>query len=447
MHTREQIEALVRGAVNGEITDDQLGAWLMAAYLRPLNQQETQWLTEAMANSGDQLNLGTMPAPVLDKHSTGGVGDKTTLIVAPILAACGVFIAKMSGRGLGITGGTTDKLSSIPGYRLDLTPDELVSQTRRIGLGVIGQTARLAPADGVLYRLRDATCTVESMPLIVSSILSKKLAGGAPTVLIDVKCGSGAFMSDLATATELAQWLTEVGGRVGLDVRAEVTDMSQPLGMCVGNALEVAEAATVLRGEARGRLVELCTHLAALGLELAVQRMNASQTMAWEERVRTNLGPTVEDQLGPQHARTLAQAALFSGAALRKAREWVGAQGGDERALDADSPCLPRAEVVLTEIHRGEGGWVERWDARTVGETVVGLGGGRRRKDDAINLAVGVESCLEVGMRVEPGQPLFRVHASSEGDAKRAAAQLRTGLRIVPNPVAAPPLLLGLARA
>lgn len=446
VHSRAEIAALVAGAVSGEITDDQLGAWLMAAYLRPLTKPETEWLTEAMAASGDRLDLGSIPTPVLDKHSTGGVGDKTTLIVCPILAACGVSIAKMSGRGLGITGGTTDKLGSIPGYRLDLSPEELVAQVRRVGLGVIGQTARLAPADGVLYRIRDATCTVDSVPLIVSSILSKKRAGGAPAALIDVKCGSGAFMSDLAAATELAEWLADVGRGVGLDVHAEVTDMSEPLGSCVGNALEVREAASVLRGERRGRLLDLCIHLAVAGLELATRVMDEPHVKDWARRVQANLGMAVMGRPDAKDAREMVQTALASGAALRKAKEWVEAQGGDARALDPNSPCLPRAETVWTETHRGEAGWVERWDARTVGEAVVGLGGGRKHKSDTIRLEVGVESCIEVGSWLEPGDPLFHVHAASESDAKRAAQQLLTGIRIASSPIEPRPWLLSSGR-
>ncbi|MCG9894215.1 MAG: thymidine phosphorylase, partial [Fimbriimonadaceae bacterium] len=258
VHSAGEIQAVIRGATDGSWTDDQLAAWLMAAFLNGLNPAETAELTKAMAESGERLDLTGLPQPWVDKHSTGGVGDKTTLVLLPLLASCGLTMVKMSGRGLGKTGGTIDKLESIPGFRTDLSPAEMIAQARMVGCALTGQTPKLAPADGRLYALRGATATVESIPLIVASILSKKMAGGAEVVVLDVKCGRGAFMTELPRARELKAELENVGREAGLKVRALVTDMDQPLGRAAGNALEVKEAIRVLKGEESGRFTELC---------------------------------------------------------------------------------------------------------------------------------------------------------------------------------------------
>ncbi|MBS1709031.1 MAG: thymidine phosphorylase [Armatimonadetes bacterium] len=379
-----ELRAVAEAAAHGTWTDDQLAAWLMAAYLRPLTLDETADLTLAMAASGKRLDLTGLPKPWLDKHSTGGVGDKTTLVLLPLLASFGLTMVKMSGRGLGITGGTIDKLESVPGFRIDLTPAEMVAQASRIGLALTGQTPRLAPADGKLYALRDVTATVGSIPLITSSILSKKIAGGAETVVIDVKCGSGAFMRDLSSAKELAHWLTEVGRRAGLRVATHVTDMDQPLGRCAGNALEVREALAVLAGREQGRFTELCVHLAV-------------STLA---------------EVGRPASEAEVRQALVGGTALAKAKEWFAAQGADISVFESENWCI--APHVHEVSWPGEPGWVKRVDAGQVGHAVVHLGGGREKKTDTIDPSVGVETLVAVGDKVEPGQTLFRVHTAGQ---------------------------------
>lgn len=291
-HTKPELEWLAKAAACGEVPDYQLSAWLMAAYLHPLDSEETAWLTLSMAGTGERLDLTGLPKPWVDKHSTGGVGDKTTIVLLPLLAACGLTMVKMSGRGLGITGGTVDKLLSVPGFRMDLTPEELKAQAKRIGLAITGLTPNLAPADKVLYALRDATATVDSIPLIVSSILSKKIAGGAETVVLDVKAGSGAFMKTVPEARKLASALSDTAAIAGLKTRLAITDMSQPLGRTVGNSLEVEEAGAVLTGNEPSRFAELCLDLAALtlvavGVEPGMDRARAKALHALAGGIRT----------------------------------------------------------------------------------------------------------------------------------------------------------------
>ncbi len=403
-HTREELNWLAKAAASGEAADYQLSAWLMAAYLHPLDAEETAWLTLAMADSGERLDLTGLPKPWVDKHSTGGVGDKTSIVLLPLLAACGLTVVKMSGRGLGITGGTVDKLSSVPGFRMDLSPEELKAQAKRIGLAITGQTPNLAPADKVLYALRDATATVGSVPLIVSSIMSKKIAGGAETLVLDVKSGSGAFMKTHDEAKVLAIALQNTAKRAGLNVRLAITDMSQPLGRTVGNALEVAEAAAVLTGNEVSRFQELCVDLCSLTLFAA---------------------GTVPDL---ESGRTKGLDALASGAALAKAEAWFEAQGADPSVIVRPDK-LPSAPI-RKRISAEQAGWIEKVDAESVGRAVVALGGGRERKDDVIDPAVGIEVHVEVGSRVESGEPLLTIHASSEGAAAQAEATVRAGLGI-----------------
>jgi pyrimidine-nucleoside phosphorylase len=378
-HTEAEVRALATAAGKGEIPDYQLAAWLMAAYLNPLDADETAWLTLGMADSGERLDLSSLPKPRVDKHSTGGVGDKTTLVLLPLLAACGLTVVKMSGRGLGITGGTLDKLSSIPGFRLDLSPAELVSQAGRIGLALTGQSPTLVPADKVLYALRDATETVASVPLIVSSILSKKISGGAEIIVIDVKCGSGAFMQTLDEAQALASALRETGKRCGLRLYTEITDMSQPLGAAVGNALEVGEALRVLRNQAETgpekRFEILC-------LELAKRTLAAAGVNA--------------DPLS----------ILRDGKALEKAEAWFRAQG----ATIIDPPL---EQMVETPLLAPATGFVSGVNAGALGEAVLDLGGGRRRKDDVVDLQVGAIVLKLVGDAVEAGEPILRLHSRS----------------------------------
>lgn len=393
-HTAEELAFIAQGASTESIPDYQLAAWLMASFLNPLNFQETAWLTRAMAESGERIDLTGLPTPWLDKHSTGGVGDKTTLVFLPIMAACGLTVVKMSGRGLGITGGTVDKMGAIPGFRLDLSPEEMKAQAKSIGLAITGQTPRLAPADGRLYALRDVTATVPSIPLIVSSILSKKVAGGADHVVFDVKCGAGAFMKTPAAAQVLASQLEQVGGELGLKVRARITDMDEPLGRCAGNALEVKEAMSVLRGEEQGRFRELCIGLAASALELT----------------------------GIADAERKVIDSLDSGAALEKARQWIEAQGGDSRVCESDD--WGEAPLIQTLEWSGESGWVSDLDAEAIGHAVIDLGGGRKKKSDEINPAVGIECLAKVGDQLEPGQPIYRIHAANQADAEQAKKRL-----------------------
>jgi pyrimidine-nucleoside phosphorylase len=417
-HTREEIQFLVGGACDGTIADYQLSAWLMAACIHPLGREETAWLTQAMADSGERLDLSGLPKPWVDKHSTGGVGDKTSLVLLPLLASCGLTVVKMSGRGLGITGGTVDKLSSVPGFRMDLTPEEALAQAARIGVAITGQTPKLAPADKILYALRDATATVESLPLIVSSILSKKLAGGAEIVVLDVKCGSGAFMKTLEDARALASSLRDTAAACGLKVRTAVTDMSCPLGRAVGNALEVREALAVLAGDPpSARFRELCVELA--GLTLAASGM-------------------VDDETA---GRAHAEGALASGAAMAKAREWFEAQGA---AADATvhPERLPVAPVRLSYGAPSEA-FVAGIDAGQVGEAVVALGGGRLRKENEIDPSVGVEFHCEIGDRLSAGQSAFAVHAASGESAAAAVEAVAAAFTWSAVPVAARPVALG----
>jgi pyrimidine-nucleoside phosphorylase len=395
-HTEPELRFLANGAAHGTIPDYQLASWLMAAYLNPLDDGETAWLTTAMAESGERIDLTGLPKPWVDKHSTGGVGDKTTIVLLPILAACGLTVVKMSGHGLGTTGGTLDKLSAAPGFRTNLTPGEMKAQASRIGIAVTGQSPNLAPADKAIYALRDVTGTVESIPLLVSSILSKKIAGGADTIVLDVKSGSGGFMRSESGARDLAAALARTAKTCGLHCRLALTDMSQPLG-AVGNAVEVDEARAILRNESRGpsadRLVELCIELAALAL-LAAEKVESRES-----------------------GRKCAVDALKSGAALQKAKAWFAAQRSD---LDADLPAAP----IRTTVKAEEAGWVSAIDAESVGVSVIAMGGGRRKKDDAIDLTVGVELHVCVGSKVRPGDRLFTLHAASDFQAEAATARI-----------------------
>lgn len=417
IHTYEELSFLAQGAATGLIPDYQLSAWLMAAYLNPLDEQETAWLTKAMAESGERIDLEGLPKPWVDKHSTGGVGDKTTLVLLPILAACGLTVVKMSGRGLGITGGTIDKLGSIPGFRLDLRPEEMKSQAARIGLALTGQSPNLAPADKALYALRDVTATVGSIPLIVSSILSKKIAGGADTIVLDVKCGSGAFMETLPEAEKLAQALVRTGALLGLSVKASISDMAQPLGSMVGNALEVREAFEVLSGNAPDkRFLNLCLHYSGETLDACGK------------------AGSIED------GKAQAEDAIGSGEALAKFKEWVSAQGGDGFW---DTNSLPKAKVIEPIRVGGPGGYVQSIDARAIGQAVIDLGGGRKKKDDQLDLSVGIELMVRVGQQVQTGTDLAQVHAGSREALIEVGPAISKAFTFSESPVHEPPLILG----
>ena len=393
-HTAAEIESLVLGYGRGEVPDYQVAAWLMAACLRGLSRRETADLTAAIVRSGEVVDWSGRLSCVVDKHSSGGVGDKTSLVVGPLVAAAGAPVAKMSGRGLGFTGGTLDKLEAIPGLRVRRSLAELREQVERVGLAIVAQSPELAPADGKLYALRDATATVDYLPLIASSIMSKKIAGGANGVVLDVKTGRGAFMPTVAEARELAEWMIDLGRAAGRCVRAVISSMEAPLGLAVGNALEVKEAVATLRGEGPSDLLEL-------SLALGSQMLLLAGKVADEER-----------------ARRLLLNALGSGAALAKLKEMVAAQGGEALALD-DTRLLPHSTVVHT-VPAPRGGYVAGVDPRAVAEAVIRLGGGRARKEDAIDHAVGVVLRAKPGDLLAVGDPLFEVHAADEAAAAEA---------------------------
>jgi pyrimidine-nucleoside phosphorylase len=414
--TTTEIAWFIGGFLDGAVTDYQAAAWLMAVYLRGMTREETANLTRAMAASGRTLDLGALAERSVDKHSSGGVGDKISLVAGPIASAAGVVVPKMSGRGLGITGGTLDKLESIPGLSVDLTEDQILRQAREIGFVIAGQTADLAPADGRLYALRDVTATVASLPLIVSSIMSKKLAGGAPSIVLDVKAGSGAFMPTTEAASELARALVEVGTECGRRVVAYVTRMDEPLGRAVGNALEVREAIEVLKGHGPADVRELAVTLAG---EMAALAGRAAPG---------------------DRARRLVEDALESGAALERLREMIAAQGGDSRVVD-DPDGLPTAPIVEM-VTSTQAGFVHQLDAGTVGRAVIALGAGRERKGEPIDHSVGVVFHRKVGDRVEVGEPLFDLHLANAAQVAPARDALRGAYAVGSTPVAPDALIL-----
>ncbi|MCS7006639.1 MAG: thymidine phosphorylase, partial [Thermoleophilia bacterium] len=386
-----EIADLILGFARGEIPDYQVAAWCMAVYFRGLTGRETYALTEAMIHSGETLDLGSaLGRRIVDKHSTGGVGDTTSLVVGPIVAACGVPFGKMSGRGLGHTGGTLDKLESIPGYRIELSIPELLAQVREVGLAIVGQTADLVPADKKLYALRDVTATVDIVPLIASSIMSKKLAAGAEAIVLDVKVGDGAFMKTVEDARILAEQMIDLGRRAGRDVVCLLTDMEQPLGKAVGNALEVREAVETLSGSGPPDLRELALEASARLLALS------------------DLG------IDRDEGRRRAEEALARGAALARYERWIRAQGGDP-----DPEALPRAPVVR-DVLAPRDGIVVRLSALRIGRAALELGGGRTTKEDTIDHAVGIVCRRKRGEVVRAGEALAEVHARDEASAARA---------------------------
>jgi pyrimidine-nucleoside phosphorylase len=390
-----EIAELILGYARGEIPDYQLAAFCMAVYFRGLNAAETFALTDAMIRSGTTVELGrALGRRVVDKHSTGGVGDKTSIAVGPIVAACGVPVGKMSGRGLGHTGGTLDKLESIPGFDVNLTTDAFVAQVREIGLAIVGQTEDLVPADKQLYGLRDVTATVDIVPLIASSIMSKKLAGGADAIVLDVKVGDGAFMKTLEDARILAESMLELGRRAGREVVCLLTDMDQPLGAAVGNALEIREARDTIRGAGPPDFTELVLDACA--------RMLALSDLDVDER----------------EGRRRAEAVVEDGTALERYDRWIRAQGGDP-----DPAALPAAPVVR-EVRAPRGGTVTALGAIRVGAAALHLGAGRRSKGDAIDHAVGVVCRAKRGAEVAEGDVLAEVHARDEASAGEAAAEV-----------------------
>lgn len=414
--TEQEIRFLIKGVVDGTIPDYQTAAWAMAVCFTGMTARETASLTMAMAESGDLVDLSGIRGVKVDKHSTGGVGDKTTLILAPLVAACGVPVAKMSGRGLGHTGGTIDKLESIPGFRTELSRDDFFAQVNGIGAAVIGQSGNIAPADKKLYALRDVTGTVDSIPLIASSVMSKKIAAGADAILLDVKFGSGAFMKTAEDAIELAKAMVSIGTEVGRNTVAAITDMDQPLGRNIGNALEVREAIDVLRGEGPSDLRELCL---ALGSHMLV------------------LGGVAE---GEADARAKLEQAIASGAALSKLAQLIAAQGGDPAVAERPDLLPQAAARVLVACDRD--GYVHGIDAEEIGVAAMRLGAGRAAKDDKIDFAVGLELVAKRGDRVKKGDTLAILHARADDEiAEAAREQVLAAYAIEGEPPAATPLI------
>jgi pyrimidine-nucleoside phosphorylase len=412
--TTAEIEWVVQGYAAGEIPDYQMAALAMAIVLRGMDDRETADLTMAMARSGDMLDLHDVAPLTVDKHSTGGVGDKTTLVLAPMVAAVGLPVAKMSGRGLGFSGGTIDKLESIPGFRANLSAEEFRRAVREPGLVVAAQSGDLAPADKKLYALRDVTATVESIPLIAASVMSKKLAAGADCIVLDVKYGRGAFMHTLDHARQLARTMVAIGRYAGRKVTAVISSMQQPLGFAIGNALEVREAVAALRGSGPSDLVELCL---VLGSELVCMA-------------------GLRDD--PDTARALLVEALSSGAAWEKFRAMVANQGGDVTTLDHPDR-LPNAPVQV-DLAAPRAGFVTAIDGQTLGFVVNALGGGRARKEDTIDHSVGLVLRAKVGARVAAGDPLVTIHAARQSDVDAVAERLANAYTIHDTPP--PPLPL-----
>lgn len=413
---RDEIRALVEGFTSGRVADYEMAAWLMAACIRGLTRGETVALTDAMRASGGYVDLSGLPRPIVDKHSTGGVGDNTTLVVAPVVAATGLPVAKMSGRALGHTGGTLDKLEAIPGLRTDLTKEELQRQVQAIGLAITGQTADLAPADRAIYALRDATATVHSIGLIASSIMSKKLAVDADAIVLDVKVGRGAFMQRLADARDLAETMVAIGRAAGRRVGAVLSSMDQPLGRAVGNACEVAEALQVLEGEGPNDLRELCLELAARMVLLA------------------------DGAADVESGKELAAQAIESGAARDKLLQMVEAQGGDVGAL-VDVARLPRSRFEVT-LRAPRDGIVQRVDALVTGRAAVAAGAGRSGKDGMIDHGAGIALCRKVGEAVAAGEPLAVIRASDEKRARAAHELLASAYCIGPEAASPRPLVV-----
>lgn len=393
--TKEEIGFFVKGYVSGEIPDYQASALCMAIYFRGMNDDEILDLTLAMMNSGETVDLSGIEGIKADKHSTGGVGDKTSLVLCPMAAAAGLKIAKMSGRGLGHTGGTIDKLESFPGFTVEISEERFLENVNRIGISIIGQSKNLVPADKKLYALRDVTGTVPSVPLIVSSIMSKKLASGGDIIVLDVKCGSGSFMKTKEEAEVLAKQLVRVGKAAGKKTAAVITDMDEPLGNAVGNALEVKEAIAVLKGEKKGDLYELCMTLGSLML------VSAEKAASLEE------------------ARKMLEKTISDGSALKKLAEMVEAQGGDGRYV-YDTSLLPGAEFTL-EVPAPCNGYVKHIEADDIGLASMHLGGGRATKEDTIDLSVGIVINRKVGDHVSEGESIATIHANYRNKAHDAA--------------------------
>jgi pyrimidine-nucleoside phosphorylase len=418
--SRSEIDAFVAGVTDGSIPDYQASALLMAIVLRGMSDEETGWLTDAMVRSGDRVDLSDIPGVKVGKHSTGGVGDKVSVILAPVAAACGVVVPKMSGRGLGHTGGTLDKLESIPGFRIDLTIDQFKQALREVGTAIIGQTASLAPADKKLYALRDVTATVESIPLISASIMSKKLAEGSNALVLDVKCGDGAFMKDLDRARALAVSMVAIGRQAGVRTEAVITDMDVPLGRAVGNALEIVECLDTLKGKGPAEVTEAVTHLAARMVVLAGQE---SSEAAATHRVAE---------------------ALSSGRALETFAKMIERQGGDPRVVDDYSrlPSAPDREVCRAP----KDGYVTTLKAEAIGRASNVLGAGRNKVGESVDHGVGIIACVRLGERVSAGHQLLELHHRGGRGVEAAMALCREAVAIGDAPPPRRPTILDSVR-
>ena len=412
--SREEIHFFAQAAAEKSVPDYQLAALLMAIRLNGMTDRETTDLTLEMRDSGDVADLSAIPGIKVDKHSTGGVGDTTTLVLTPLAAACGVPVAKISGRGLGHTGGTLDKLESIPGMTVAMSTDQFIRQVNEIGLVVAAQSGYLAPADKTLYALRDVTSTVDSLPLIISSIMSKKLASGVDAIVLDVKTGSGAIMHTLEDSKALAEGMVRVGRLAGKPMVALVTDMSQPLGTHVGNALEVKEAIDLLAGRAGGDLLEVSLGIGGWMLKLA--------------------GITETAEEGEARMRE----AIASGAGLQKLKDMIAAQGGNPAVCD-DVKLLPQAAVIRTAVC-GKAGYVQKMDTEALGLASQAMGAGRETMEDQLDYSVGYVLKVRLGDKVEADTPLVELHAKNEADAARAEAAIKAAIRIGPEPAEKPPL-------
>ena len=415
-HTRAELEQLIGGYVSGQVPDYQMAAWMMAVYLRGMTDEETAILTDVMARSGEMVDLSPIAGVKVDKHSTGGVGDKTTLVIAPIAAACGVKIAKMSGRGLGHTGGTIDKMESVPGTRTALSQEEFFSQVNRTGIAVIGQSENIAVADKKMYALRDVTATVSCIPLIASSIMSKKLASGSDAILLDVTTGTGAFMKTVEESIQLARLMVSIGAHHGRKVAAMITDMDTPLGHNIGNSLEVIESMEVLKGRGPADLTEVCLALAGQMLVLAGKG-------------------------SPAACRAMAKAAIADGSAFAKCKEMFAAQGGDVRVLEDYS--LFAQPAARYDLLADADGYITENDAEKIGTASVLLGAGREKKGDALDYAAGIILHKKRGDRVRRGDVLATFCGAPERFAAAEAAY-RAGLVIGPDKPKDLPLIYAL---
>lgn len=416
--TKEEIGYFVKGFTHGTIPDYQASALMMAIYFQKMNKEETIYLTEAIMNSGDVLDLSEIEGIKVDKHSTGGVGDTTTLVLGAMVAAVGAPVAKMSGRGLGHTGGTLDKLESISGFSVEMTKEDFIRNVNDIKLAVSGQTGDLAPADKKIYALRDVTATIDNMSLIASSIMSKKLASGADAIVLDVKTGSGAFMKNLDDAFALARSMVEIGNGMGRDTVALITNMDQPLGWAVGNALEVREAIETLQGRGPEDLYELCLHLGA-------QMLLLSGLVKDKEEAREKLVEVVDN-----------------GLAFKKFKEFVARQGG--RLEEIDNPgLLPKAQYII-DVKSDQRAYIQHIEADEVGMSALELGAGRKTKDSIIDLAVGIELVKKVGDRVEVGDIIAKIHSNDMIRAKNAKERLLKAYTFTDKEVSPSQLIYGL---